>query len=85
MWRGYEQRLSLYGGEICNEWIQCGYVDTLQQRFINLMQNLLPTGYPPSFTSGKSSSEVFRILHSTIREVGTRTLCLARVMVAFGL
>lgn len=49
MWRGHEARLALYGAEICNEWIQRGYRDSLQQIFIDYIHALPFSGYPPWF------------------------------------
>lgn len=33
MWRGYESALKQYGREMCLEWIQRGYNDTMLERF----------------------------------------------------
>jgi hypothetical protein len=37
MWRGYEWQLANYGYEICGEWINRGFKDSLEERFWTFM------------------------------------------------
>ena len=47
MWRGYEVALSEYGIDICKEWIDRGYKDTLLERFEDFfIQQDVPVEYP---------------------------------------
>jgi len=47
MWRGYEVALSEYGIDVCKEWIDRGYKDTLLERFEDFfIQQDMPVEYP---------------------------------------
>jgi hypothetical protein len=47
MWRGYEVALSEYGIDVCKEWIDRGYKDTLLERFEDFfIQQDIPVEYP---------------------------------------
>lgn len=48
MWRGYEQALIEYALNICEEWLQRGYKDTMYERFLTLEKMDLLV-YPPWF------------------------------------
>lgn len=39
MWRNYPEALAYYGLSMCDEWIARGYNDTMQNRFISLIDN----------------------------------------------
>jgi len=42
MWAGYEPALNSYGREMCLEWIERGYKDTMLERFVLVEPVLLP-------------------------------------------
>jgi hypothetical protein len=59
MWRGYPIALSEYGIDICTEWINRGYKDTMLARFADfLMQQDAPVEYPDWL-----GNDVFHSMH----------------------
>lgn len=43
MWRGHEDALNAYGREMCLEWIERGYNDTMLERFVCVGAPTLPS------------------------------------------
>lgn len=46
MWKGHESHLIQYGQEVCKEWIQRGFKDSLLEKFNSFSYDITP---PPSW------------------------------------
>lgn len=47
MWKGHEWELCMYGKIICDEWINCGFKDTMRDKFLNWFNKLANIQKPP--------------------------------------
>jgi hypothetical protein len=66
MWRGHNRLLCLYGLEICSEWKQRGYKDSMSDRFYNRLVQLDDLWFNVEYNENIPSwlgSDVFHASH----------------------